>query len=100
MSEENTISIDLEKCVGCSQCVNDCPSGYLFIHDGKAKTHEVGCIECGHCFAICPQNAIRMNNFDTTDCMTVVSMTEIDSEKLLLAMKSRRTIRQFKNIEV
>lgn len=100
MSKKNPITIDSNKCIGCALCVEDCPSGYLYISDMKAKTHKKGCIECGHCFAICPQNAVIMNNYDTNDCSDVVSMSEIDSNVLLQAMKSRRTIRQFKKDKV
>ena len=52
-------------------------------------------MECGHCYAICPQGAIIMTNYESTD-EKVVLMSEIDPETLLKAMKSRRTIRQFK----
>jgi len=96
MFSKNPITIDEQKCIGCSLCVEDCPSGYLYMQNEKAKTHEKGCIECGHCFAICPQKAITMNGYSTEDVVDVVPMSDIDSEVLLKAMKSRRTIRQFK----
>ena len=92
--ERNNILIDEEKCIGCSLCVNDCPNGYLYLEDQKAHTRKTGCIECGHCYAICPKNAIRMVNYDCTD-EPVIPMTAIDSETLLGAMRSRRTVRHF-----
>ncbi len=92
----NTIVIDNEKCIGCGQCVKDCVSGHLSLEDQKAQAAETRCIECGHCFAICPTNAITMTGYDCSD-EAVVSMTEFDSDKLLAAMKSRRSIRRFKN---
>ena len=90
----NPILINKEKCIGCELCVKDCPSSYLHIENGKAHAGDVGCLECGHCYAICPQGAIRMMNYDCTE-EAVVPMTEIPSDTLLAAMKSRRTIRQF-----
>ena len=60
----NPIVINAEKCVGCSLCVKDCPNACLYLENGKAHATDTGCIECGHCFAICPQNAIRMVNYD------------------------------------
>ena len=95
----NAISVDESKCVGCSLCVRDCPSGLIFLENGKAHTRESGCIECGHCYAICPQHAIRMNNYSLDD-IPVTPMTDLDSDVLLSAMKSRRSIRQFKNTPV
>jgi Fe-S-cluster-containing hydrogenase component 2 len=61
------------------------------LEDGKILTHEKGCMECGHCYAICPEGAIKMANYDFSDEM-VVSMSEINEDTLLNAMKSRRTI--------
>ena len=93
------ITIDENKCIGCSLCVRDCPNSYLFLADNKAHTKESGCMECGHCYAICPQNAIRLTNYDC-DEIPVVPMTDINSAELLSAMKSRRSIRHFTTQEV
>ena len=90
----NAVMINEEKCVGCSLCVRDCPNSYLYLENGKAHTNGTGCIECGHCYAICPQNAIGIKGYSCDD-EAVVPMTEIDSDTLLAAMKSRRSIRQF-----
>ena len=91
----NPITIDADNCIVCSKCINDCPNSYLFLEDGEIKASKKGCMECGHCYAICPQGAISMTNYDSVD-EEVVLMSEIDAETLLNAMKSRRTIRQFK----
>ena len=96
---ENAISVDESKCIGCSLCVDDCPNNLLYLESGKAHSRKSGCIECGHCFAVCPQHAIQMNNYDFED-VPATPMTDIDSERLLSAMKSRRSVRQFKNIPV
>lgn len=90
----NPIVINEEKCIGCSLCVKDCPSSYLYIQNGKAHTNSAGCIECGHCFAICPQGAVTMTNYDCKE-EAVVPMSDLSADTLLAAMKSRRSIRQF-----
>ena len=94
MFAKNAISIDRDKCVNCLLCVKDCPNGYLFEENGRVETKKNGCIECGHCYAICPQNAVRMNNYDC-DNEPATPMTDIPSDTLLSAMKSRRSVRQF-----
>jgi ferredoxin len=85
------ILIDDEKCIVCSSCIKDCPNSFIYLEDGKIQTHDKGCMECGHCYAICPEGAIKMANYDFNDEM-VVSMSEINEDTLLNAMKSRRTI--------
>lgn len=90
------ISVDKEKCIGCSLCVKDCPASALYIEDKKACVRG-GCIECGHCYAVCPSEAIDMNGYDTSNPEEITPMTDIDSATLLQAMKSRRTIRQYKD---
>lgn len=89
------VLIDREKCVGCGQCVKDCVSGCLEVYQGKAITKDGGCISCGHCYAVCPVGAVRVEGVEP-DAGEFVEMTEFDSKRLLQAMKSRRTVRQFK----
>ncbi len=93
------VTINKEVCIGCGQCVNDCVASALYIDGGKAKLRN-GCIECGHCFAICPVAAIDMPAYSKEGCGDYVPMTAIDSDTLLEAMKSRRTIRQYKDTPV
>ena len=80
-------------------CVNDCPNACLYIDGGKAKFRGPICIECGHCFAICPEGAVSMPDY-VDGGEPVVPMTEIDSDTLLAAMKSRRSVRHFTAQEV
>lgn len=94
------ISIDGQKCIGCGLCQKDCPSKCFKVVDGKAKLVNGGCIECAHCYAICPTESIGMMDYDTSDCVPIVPMTDFDSDKLLTAMKSRRTVRFFKDLPV
>ena len=51
------IQIDLDKCVGCSDCVTVCPFGLLEIVSDKVELKE-GCTLCGACQEACPYEAI------------------------------------------
>ena len=84
--------IDTEKCIGCGKCVNDCINQYLILisyENGKKKASfkERGrCLECGHCNAICPQNAISGGKIEEY----------VDREDDVLAlMGSKRTVRSY-----
>jgi electron transfer flavoprotein alpha subunit len=51
------IQIDLDKCVGCGNCVPACPFGLLEIVDDKVQLKE-GCTFCGACQEACAYEAI------------------------------------------
>lgn len=95
------IRIDVEKCIGCGQCVKDCFPRDIEIIDGKAKVNNVTCMKCGHCIAICPREAVSINEYDMNDVANYdKDEFSIDADKLLNFIKFRRTVRQFKNKEV
>ncbi len=90
------VNINPELCVGCGKCVNDCVSEKLRIVNGKAQFMFERCIECGHCYAICPTGAVSMTSYPDAEDVMPIDFTEFDSDRLLLAMRSRRTIRKFR----
>jgi len=52
--------INEDLCVGCGECVDDCPVGAITLkEDQKAIINEDECIRCGRCHDICPQEAVR-----------------------------------------
>jgi len=89
------ILINKEKCIGCGKCAKDCVDSAITIESGKAVVHK-SCLACGHCFAICPTGAVDMPGYDTSACGETVPLSEIDSARFLQGIKSRRTMRQFR----
>lgn len=56
-----TITVDLDKCDGCGECVDSCPAECLSVEDGKCVyDEEVGCMGCETCMTVCPNQAITM----------------------------------------
>ena len=53
------IQIDLDKCVGCGDCVPSCPFGLLEIVDEKVHLKD-GCTLCGACQEACDYQAITI----------------------------------------
>ncbi len=51
------IRVDIEKCTGCTTCVNACPFSAIIIKDDKAFITEA-CTLCGACVESCPESAI------------------------------------------
>jgi len=51
-------------CIGCTHCINVCPTEAIRVKNGKAVLFENRCIDCGECFRVCPVNAIYIEHDD------------------------------------
>lgn len=91
----NNIIIDAQACIGCGSCVTDCVANNIELENGKAKLLSDSCIECGHCYAVCPTKAVSMPAYDCSDCDSIGSFADFDEDEMLLAMRSRRSVRHF-----
>ncbi len=98
---ENIVRIDTDKCIGCGLCVKDCVGEHLFLAETGAAVKPGACPECGHCYAICPQNAITLDGYDFTGAdVPPHGLNHFDSALFLRALKSRRTCRHFQKRDV
>ena len=53
--------INRDRCTGCHQCVDTCPTQALEQVDGKALLlYPVACTYCTACEDVCPENAIAL----------------------------------------
>ena len=91
------IRIDEHRCIGCGLCAGDCLAKAIRVEAGRAEVIK-RCFMCGHCVAICPADAVRFEgpDYDQRDVMSVGGGFGIDGETMLHAIKTRRSIRQFK----
>jgi iron only hydrogenase large subunit-like protein len=53
----HSVTLDFEKCKGCTNCIKRCPMEAIRVHDGKATIIEERCIDCGECIRCCPNHA-------------------------------------------
>lgn len=92
----NTIIIDKEKCVQCGLCVSDCVSKCLDMNQNNYPymKEENMCLKCQHCMMICPAGALSFNDKKPEDSEPV------KNDDILSLIKSRRSIRQFKDEEL
>lgn len=95
------IPINLAACTGCGLCVSDCLRGILAIRDGKASLIPGTCMECGHCVAICPADAIRLPGSREDEIRPYDPASfDIEPERLLNFMEFRRSVRKFRPVRV
>jgi len=57
LSYFHSVTLDREKCKGCTNCIKRCPTEAIRVRDGKAHILEERCIDCGECIRICPNQA-------------------------------------------
>ncbi len=96
---KHSIIIDQDKCIGCGLCKKDCVAANFKIEDGKAELLRDTCITCGHCEAVCPQGAITITGFQDEPEEFAMD-TRLDPTELMMAIKTRRTIRQFSDKKI
>ena len=62
----NKIKIDKEKCVSCSMCEKNCPTGS--INSKEKAVDNVTCVKCLKCLSVCKKDAIGYGIKKKEDC--------------------------------
>lgn len=91
---DHIIKIDKDLCIGCKKCINDCPSKNIELINKKANIIEDKCLFCGHCQGICPKGAIYITGY--SEEVETKEKVILNPDTLMEAIKTRRTIRNFK----
>ncbi|MCC6448224.1 MAG: 4Fe-4S binding protein, partial [Chitinophagaceae bacterium] len=105
-SENATVEIDYSKCNHCGLCVNVCKDLTLLIKDEKVIINSeplFGCIGCGQCVAICPNEAITLDGRTLTMEVFIQlppKEQRADYQSLYPLLLSRRSVRDFKDKEI
>jgi nitroreductase/NAD-dependent dihydropyrimidine dehydrogenase PreA subunit len=90
------VSIDYEKCTGCSLCVQMSPR--CFSMDGDKVTplvDEASCMLCGHCVAVCPSEALTHHVMDMGNFLDVSDRPLVDTADFIQLIRERRSHRAF-----
>lgn len=96
------VEINRGRCTVCGLCAKVCKGAPLFIDDNMVKVDHnrvFGCIACGQCMAVCPNNAIKIYGRDMTpdDVIELPKADKIaDFKSLKSLLISRRSVRDYK----
>ena len=104
--EPGNITIDSGACTRCGLCVQICPAEVLSRSDDKIEISTdsaFGCIACGHCMMVCPHDAVTVKGrgIRPDDIEPLPSPEQAAAaDQLSALMKSRRSVRKFRETPV
>jgi NAD-dependent dihydropyrimidine dehydrogenase PreA subunit len=57
-----TLTLTVDKCVGCGKCTEVCPHDVFTVSDRKVQIKDKdACMECGACVKNCPASALSVD---------------------------------------
>lgn len=93
--------INQEQCIQCGICAKVCPVGTLSLGtNGIEEPFPQACISCGHCVAVCPTSAIDNKKTPKVNQVPLEKFPVLDKKTAQEFLRSRRSIRCYKNIPV
>ena len=98
----SVVGIDQEKCSKCKLCIQECGRGYFtFIKkSGDIRFNESlnTCNLCGHCIAVCPEDAILTEGIDDIETFPGIDSTETiaDYNTIFRLIRAKRSMRRYK----
>jgi nitroreductase/NAD-dependent dihydropyrimidine dehydrogenase PreA subunit len=94
-------TVDKETCNQDGICKSVCPVGIIDLGKDGFPTAVAGaeelCIVCGHCVAACPTGSLSHRKMPLEDCPPVKGELQLSAEQCEQLLRSRRSIRVYKN---
>ncbi len=86
----HSVTLDKEKCVGCTNCIKHCPTQAIRVRDGKATIITERCIDCGECIRVCPHRAKKARHD---------SLEQLNDFTYTVALPAPSLYGQFRNLD-
>ncbi|HAN44605.1 MAG TPA: ferredoxin [Ruminococcaceae bacterium] len=86
----HSVTLDTEKCKGCTRCIKKCPTEAIRVRNGKAKIIKDRCIDCGECIRTCPNHAKKA---------VIDSLAAINDYEYTIALPAPSLYGQFNNLD-
>ena len=95
-------TVDEEKCNFCGACVDECSPRVIAKEGQKSPPYmvdggEEDCLRCGHCVAVCPYGAVRIDIMAPEQCEPLKRVRLPNAGQVELLLKSRRSIRSYRD---
>lgn len=87
---KHSVTLDVSKCKGCTNCIKRCPTEAIRVRDGHAKIIEDRCIDCGECIRMCPYQAKKA---------TYDKFENFEAYKYKIALPAPALYGQFDNLD-
>ena len=87
---QHSVSLNFEKCRGCTHCLKHCPTEAIRIRDGHAVIDAARCVDCGQCIRYCPYQA-KKAAYD--------KLSDIPKGKWKIALPAPSLFGQFDNLD-
>ncbi len=93
--------VDENKCKKDGICAVECPMAIIKLEEGNGFPRLIPggkemCLVCGHCVAVCPHGALSHTQIPIEECPAIDKQLEIDERQVVQFLRSRRSIRFFK----
>lgn len=86
----HSVTLDADKCCGCTNCIKRCPTEAIRVRGGKAQIMSERCIDCGECIRVCPHHAKKAKS----DPLSI-----IENKKYKIAIPAPALFGQFNNLD-
>jgi NAD-dependent dihydropyrimidine dehydrogenase PreA subunit len=90
------IVIDAERCTGCAACMEVCPTGALYLVEGKAMVDGALCSECEACLEACPSGAITLTEQEEP-VTEAARLPALAAEPAVIRVKTQPTLVPFRS---
>lgn len=84
-----SVRLNENACRGCFNCIKQCPTQAIRVHNGKAHIIDKFCIDCGRCIRYCPHHA-KIPDYD--------SLNVLNNFKYTVALPAPSLYTQYNNL--